>query len=564
VKKDVISDIIKRQLKITFMLILFALSSFNNIFPQKSQSIPTRQSSIEAFSKGNYEQAYNDFSQLLLKYTKDPVYMYYSGVCLVMLKRDTEKAVTLLQQSLNGASVVRSLPPDALFYLGRAQQLSGKFSEAIESYTLYAGQVGKKTAREQDVPGYIQECGNRKGMVAAVAAKSAGGDISEKAANNQPSNQPSVSEALKKPVEKESPERKGLPADYENILDEALKLQYKADSLNALAGEQKKELDKLPESEKPSLKLKISKDEMLAESYQKSADNKYNEAQTKMNPGHEPVTQKEDTASKTVKKEAARVEVNKSISETAVLTDTMKNEVPVARKHAETYSFFEILPREAAYPDEKIKINPEVPAGLIYRIQLAVFRNPVPPSFFKGITPVYGFKMPGTDKTNYYAGMFRRSSDAKKALMEVKETGFRDAFIVALSDNKPVSTDRAAVLENEWGMKPFFDLAIPGATLDTIPPTLAFRVEVVRSLKPLKTDAVEGLRTMAGGRGLDIIHMTDGNIVYLIGKFITFESAAEYADLLIRNNYRGAKVVAWLGNKEVPVETARQLFKDLE
>ena len=131
-KKDVISDIIKRQLKITFMLILFALSSFNNIFPQKSQSIPTRQSSIEAFSKGNYEQAYNDFSQLLLKYTKDPVYMYYSGVCLVMLKRDTEKAVTLLQQSLNGASVVRSLPPDALFYLGRAQQLSGKFSEAIE------------------------------------------------------------------------------------------------------------------------------------------------------------------------------------------------------------------------------------------------------------------------------------------------------------------------------------------------------------------------------------------------------------------------------------------------
>ena len=100
-----------------------------------------------------------------------------------------------------------------------------------------------------------------------------------------------------------------------------------------------------------------------------------------------------------------------------------------------------------------------MPPGLIYRIQLAVFRNPVAPSYFKGITPVYGFKVTGTDKTNYYAGMFRRSADAKKALLQVKETGFRDAFIVALSDNKPVSADRAAVLENEWGMKPFVDIS---------------------------------------------------------------------------------------------------------
>ena len=62
-----------------------------------------------------------------------------------MMKKDPEEAVTLLQQSLNGASVVKSLPPDALFYLGRAQQMSGRFSEAIASYSLYTDQVGKKS-----------------------------------------------------------------------------------------------------------------------------------------------------------------------------------------------------------------------------------------------------------------------------------------------------------------------------------------------------------------------------------------------------------------------------------
>jgi hypothetical protein len=80
----------------------------------------------------------------------------------------------------------------------------------------------------------------------------------------------------------------------------------------------------------------------------------------------------------------------------------------------------------------------------------------------------------------------------------------------------------------------------------------------------MKPEPLEALKIMAGSRGLDILHDTDGNNIYLIGKFITFESAAEYADLLVRNNYRSAKVVAWLGSKEVPVDTARQLFNDLQ
>ena len=63
---------------------------------------------------------------------------------------------------------------------------------------------------------------------------------------------------------------------------------------------------------------------------------------------------------------------------------------------------------------------------------------------------------------------------------------------------------------------------------------------------------------------MEIITLSDKKIVYLIGNFITFESAAEYTDLIVRNGYRDAKVVAWLGTKEVPVETARQLFENLK
>ena len=544
-------------------MLLAGVAFFNNTFAQKSQPVPTRQSSIEAFSKGDWELAYDGFSQLLLKYPKDPLYKYYSGACLVMMKKEPDEAVALLQQSLNGASVVRSLPPDALYYLGRAQQMSGKYAEAVVSYSSYTDQVGKKIARDQDVPGYIQECENRKGMVAVTSAKPAIIVPAEKAVISKPSELAAVTDSGKKPVEKEPAERKGLPVDYEIILDEALRLQYKADSLNLIATGQKDKLDKIPDDEKSSFKMKISQLEILAAAYQKSADEKYSEAQTKMNPGKATAPRKQDTMPSIVKKEPVHMEESKSAAASGQPL-IIKKDLPAVVKSAAVFSYFEILPKGAAYADEKIKIDPEMPAGLIYRIQIAVFRNPVAPSYFKGISPVYGFKVPGTDKTNYCAGIFRRSSDARKALQQVKDTGFRDAFIVALSDNKPVSADRAAVLENEWGTKSLVGLSMSGAAADTIPPTLAFRVEVIRSLKPLKPDALEALKAMAGSRGLDILHLSDGNNVYLIGKFITFESAAEYADLLIRNNCRGAKVVAWLGNKEVPVETAKQLFNDLQ
>jgi hypothetical protein len=69
---------------------------------------------------------------------------------------------------------------------------------------------------------------------------------------------------------------------------------------------------------------------------------------------------------------------------------------------------------------------------------------------------------------------------------------------------------------------------------------------------------------MAGNSGLDIQQLEDGKFAYLIGKFITFASAEEYAGLLVRNGYREAKVVGWLGKREIPVETARQLIENIK
>ena len=558
---------------ILFMLILVTVSFLSDLFSQKIQTKPTRQSSLEAFSNGNYEKAYGEFRELLQIYPKDPLYNYYSGVCLVKLNRDPDEAVARLKQAMQGAAVVRTLPSDASFYLGRALQMSGKFTEAVENYNQFTKQVGKKTARESDVPEFIKQCNEQKGeiveqQVKVVEAAETVGKV--KVDTIRKETIPAANIIVMKSVEKEGTPKTDLPVSYEKLLDHALEFQFFADSLNSLVAQQKKDLEKLPDKEKPALKAKISENESLAVSYQKSADLKYSEAQSAMN--HVAEQKKEpDSVLKSDNKifrDSLRKSDNKVAKDVVKQPETIEKVVPVVVVHrpVEIFAAFEVLPKPVNDPNKKVVIDPEVPEGLIYRIQIAVFRNTISFSYFKGISPVYGFRIPGTDKTNYYAGMFRRISDARASLATVKAIGFKDAFVVAFSGNKVVSSDRAVQMEKEWGNKPLIivDKSGPRSLSDTLPPTLSFRVEVVRSLKPFKEDVTEELKKMAGNRGLNIQHLDDGNFVCYVGKFITFESAAEYADLMKRNGYRDSRVIAFLGDKEVPVENARQLLENLK
>jgi hypothetical protein len=560
-------------MKLKKQIILFCLLGaihmpFNNLLSQNIQTKPTRQSSLEAFSQGNYEKAYAEFRELLLTYAKDPLYKYYSGVCLVKLNRDPVEATNLLQDAVHGAGNIKTLPSDGLFYLGRAQQMSGRFSEAAESYKSYTDRVGKKVSKEMGVPDLLQQCIQKKGQLEGSGLKPA------ETINN---NKPDISVAPVKPVIEEPaqniapaaiPAKENVPADYEKILGEAVEFQSKADSVLAVVANQKKFTFKSSETGKSELNVRILENEKLAASYQNSADQKYREAETLSHKLDSSMLNNSAVRQPDVKevKDTIR-KVDNVIPKTVERKpDTTKLIIPPPKKRVEIFSFFEVLAQPAKDPKAKLIIDSEVPAGLIYRIQIAVFRNPVTPAFFKGLSPIYGFRIAGTDKTTYYAGMFRRSADAAKALVTVKSKGFKDSFIVALSGNKPVSADRAAMMEKEWGNKPFsyIENGLNETKADTITPTLTFRVEVARSLKPLKEDILEGIRKAAGSRGLDIITLEDGKIDYLIGNFITFETAAEYSDLLKRNGYKDAQVVAWLGKKEIPVSTARELFDKLK
>jgi hypothetical protein len=581
--------------KIVYILVACFTLSVSSLFSQSQQTKPTRQSALDAISKGDFELAYTQFSELLESYPGDPLYKYYCGVSLVKLERDPAKALILLKEAQKGSAAIRTIPVDATFYIGRAFQLTGNYTEAINSYSTYTEQVGKKTAKEALTQDYIQQCSGKKGAIVS-------GQASEKEVEKEPAISKIIIKEKTTGLNNENPkadagdkEETNLPEQYENIINEALNYQFRADSLTKITDFYKKQLEKVPVQEKAKLKLKISETEKLAVATQKLADNKQLEGAILIRPseGQTPSQERKiATDSLSIEKETLQVILQKGTlipkdtmsaiknetfsmvvkqkSNNEIFKDTTKQNTPnninksASQKTAEKFSLFEIIAKPVYVPGEKVMINPVVPPGLIYRIQLAVFKNPVAPVYFKGITPVYGFKNDGSEVTNYYAGMFRKSADASKALGKVKSSGFKDAFVVATMDKKNVSAERAVILEKEWGNKAFKlseEQKAPYITRDTIPQTLTFRVEVAKSQKPLKTEQLGIIKRLAGSRGLDIFSNPSGQYIYLIGKFLTFESAAEYADLLTRNGMKEAKVTAYLGKREIPVETAKQLFE---
>jgi hypothetical protein len=530
------------KIYISSLTILFVLS-YSIGFSQDQQSRPTRQAALDAFSKGNFELALIQFNELSLSYPRDPLYKYYCGVLLVKLEKDPVKAVTLLREALMGSAAIRAVPLDATFYLGRAQQLSGEFNEAIKSYNLYTEQAGKKTAKEILTPNYIEQCNKKEGEVriAKTAEKvnirkdSIPSLKQEKISLNEKSDNHDFDTTKKKDVI--------LPPDYEKLVNKALDFQFRADSLSKLADLYHKQLKDTLIIDNSELRTKIADNEKLAGMNQKMAN------EILLPIFSEPVGQKVEN------------KINKdTVSQVAIKEKVERS----GQKQAGIYSIFEVIAKPVNTAKDKVQINPEVPPGLVYRIQLAVFKNIVPPSYFKGINPVYGFKGTASDATTYYAGMFRKLTDASKALIKVKSAGFKDAFVAALFDKKMISVERAGVLEKEWGNKSLVTAVIPqiqDTPKDTIPPTLIFRVEVARTQKPLNTEQLDLIKRLAGNRGLDIIKNSSGQNIYLIGKFLTFESAAEYTDLLTRNGQKEAKVAAYLGRREIPVETAKQLFE---
>lgn len=650
------------------LLLLSILSSRDEVL-MAQDSKPSRQSAESAWNSGDYETAYSNYNGLLMMYSRDPLYAYYTGACLVKLDRDTQRSVTLLRSALHSSQSVKTVPDEVWFYYGRALQLSGSYREASTAYEKYTKVAGKKKAQLNNTQQFIDQCAKSMGAHDSSANQTA--PVSEKTVKTEKQHISSsvwhkndydrkiyyierynsksdsllrIAQGIKNQIDKSPGEVKGLmrsrvveletqagrylssadsirmilsndgvdkiadtgsntgyesdnkedvtvnetdkplkdiyvaksketevtvPGEYDIQLTRAMKLQFTSDSLNRAAAGLRRTAETVTRSEGTSLLESALKLETEALKCQSEAD----KILMKLEPGmpdiekvDEKVAAKYEIEVKDDAKEEIKTEVNVE-EKSDEKTNVEIIDKTVMTSESGVFSSFEIRSVPAYTTSDPVPVGSSDTKGLVYHIQLAAFRNPVSPSYFRNLYPVFGKLNSTNGVTYYYTGLFRTHEAATSSLPSVRSNGFADAFVVAFIDEVQVSMERAAQAEGYWSGIPLFytekQMTEKAAQVNKEPVpagTLVLRAEVLRSVKPVKSDVMDKIELLAGNKPLDIVKNNKGETIILVGKFITFESAEEYVSLLNRNGYSNAKVAAWVGNSEIPVESAKELI----
>jgi len=559
-----------RKLNYCILKIIFAVNIFAVIFSANARSqepdfVPDRAEAIIAFNSKDYVSALKHYRALSEAFSADPVYKYYTGACMVYLERDPDESKQILKEAIANSSSIRTVPSQAWYYLGRAYQQAGDFELAIEAYDTFRESARKKEVRDLGIDELIAQCSNSIGDINVEDLSQEGEDAVKRAEGLQgdivePVDTIDIEEDTTGIIISDQDLSQEPTDEYNLLAREALENQFRADSLFRLANRYRETLSQLSETDRESVRSKILSLEQQGFEYQRIADGKYREAAGIASAEYDgrpvppaiSVDDQEDEANEipgdTV---SAQADTVSAIAEAE--TEDKRPYVPVVQIFSDDYDQAGNIP-----------VNPELPEGLIYRIQLAAFRNPKDIDFFKGLGPISIYREQGSDINFYYAGIFRSKEDAGRALVKVKRKGFNDAFILALMNGARVSMDKAEQYETEWSDQSLFEndtALISKSDEPKEPPTLVYRIQVYRVDKKLKDDEIELLERLAGNRQYDIYETAGEEYVYLIGKFLTFESAAAYADLLYRNGMKEAEVVAYLGDKEIPLETAKKLFE---
>jgi tetratricopeptide (TPR) repeat protein len=593
------------------MILLLLLPSWP-LLGQEGSLKPSKVAAQAAWDRGDYEVAYTHFNGLLLLYSRDPVYKYYTGACLTESQRDIPRAAELLGSAINSSVNIKSVPDEVWFYYGRALQMSGNFHDAADAYDRFARAAGRRLAQEYDVQGYIDQCSRGEGaldvvQVAAVAArKEDSGEPTRGKATQSPesgwtentrdtahgtepssvkategeallrqgsggrSTEPSSVKAAEGEVKVSS---NGAPDEYDRVFAAAVKLQHEADSLAAIADAAESDMEKMALQADDPMRMRAAESREKADARQAEADALFLKLEDNSVGLQQQAAEAVTAIPQPTETAAAPEPTSTTTSNLPPVTTPgpaqTRTSAPTPDPVPQLFSLFEVRSKPVYSAANPVPIDKNLPDGLVYTIQIAAFKNVLDPSLFKGLYPVYGKLKKETGITFYYTGFFRRPEDARQALPKAREAGFPDAFVIALMNDIRVSMERAAQLGKEWGVKPLpFEGETSTAEEKSGPEnarmvgTLSFRAEVMRTDSPTP-EMIEKIQLLAGQRGLDIIENNEGETVFLIGNFITFESAEDYVSLLIRNGYSTARVAAWVGRYEIPVEAARELLKRL-
>lgn len=206
-------------------------------------------------------------------------------------------------------------------------------------------------------------------------------------------------------------------------------------------------------------------------------------------------------------------------------------EIQVEAPRAEGLEIVNPSPYTAENPvprDEKL------PMGVIYRLQLGAYSNPIDPELFRGMVPINAESVNEGKITKYYAGNFRYREEADKGKAIAAQCGFPDAFAVAWHNGRRIPLARAQALEKSQPRPE------PAAQADNG----TFQVLVGLFSGALPEHIVQTLAILAPGREVLRLPGEGGNWRYVVTGYESRNQAERLRDNLLASGLTEATVIA--------------------
>jgi hypothetical protein len=89
-----------------------------------------------------------------------------------------------------------------------------------------------------------------------------------------------------------------------------------------------------------------------------------------------------------------------------------------------------------------IPIDPKLPEGLVFKVQIGAFKAPLPDNTFKGLSPIIAQTTPN-GYIRYLAGNFDKFESANAVKNDLRALGYSDAFVVGYFNGQRISVSEA-------------------------------------------------------------------------------------------------------------------------
>jgi hypothetical protein len=234
--------------------------------------------------------------------------------------------------------------------------------------------------------------------------------------------------------------------------------------------------------------------------------------------------------------------------------------------------------------ENKIPMDPSLPEGLIFKVQIGAFKSPLPDNAFGGLQPLSGeTSRPGWIR--YCLGMFRSFEPANLLKKDVQGIGYRDAFVVAYLNGKRISLTEAyqamnkataeekkmyaEISEKEFKHLAKFDIAATKfantpdedsksfyGTTDAVPADL---VEYAVQVGAYKTSRIPSRLTSL--LPLNTEQTTSGLYRFTTGRFSNYSSADSMKHVAVTIGVKDAFIVVYKGGSTVSHKKATAFLK---